>query len=105
MALILPASGCPGCGSRSINAQGVCDYCLTRVVLPAAASPPASDSADEPDATGLLALAAVQQMRLRAELRFLEEQWAETAHPSLPPKIARVRQQLDDAASKPRSPK
>lgn len=105
MALILPASGCPGCGSRSINAQGVCDYCLTRVVLPAASPPPASDAKHDTDAPDQQTQAAARQERLRAELRFLEEQWTETAHPSLPAKIARIRQELDVPAPATRSPK
>lgn len=91
---MLPAGGCPGCGSRSISAQGICEYCNTRVALVAPQLAQAAEAPAEPAMSPLDVLIRMRLNRLRGELRFLEEQWAETAHPSLPLKISRVRQEL-----------
>lgn len=91
---VLTVIACPSCGARSIDPEGICEYCKTRVVTSLST---AMDGSDKSESVEVNPLKHRQHQVLDAEreMRFLEEQFKETAHPSLPQKIIRAKERLE----------
>lgn len=85
---VLTVIACPSCGARSVDPEGVCEYCKTRVLT--SLSTVTKSVEVDPSMHW-----QHQVLDAEREMRFLEEQFKETAHPSLPQKIKRVKERLE----------
>ena len=91
---VLTVIACPSCGARSIDPEGVCEYCKTRVVTSLSTAMDGSNKSESVEVNPSIHRQH-QILDAEREMRFLEEQFKETAHPSLPQKIKRAKERLE----------
>ena len=93
---------CNSCGAPlTRNPDGLeweCTYCGGRSILGSGAEeplPPDLNSLIDLSNEALARIHASRRNRLLAEIKFLEEQYQITPHPSIPQKILKIREMLD----------
>ena len=84
---------CPGCGARAIDRNGKCAYCGSHLHILADVSPLRAATTQSTCKIKSDALDS-RKKELAKEIAFLENQYKETAHPSILKKIENAQNKL-----------